>query len=86
MVALAICGTICGADSWADIERFARTHRSWFKRFLKLENGIPSHDTFGRVFARLDTEEFYNCMVKWIRELDLSLEGCAINIDGKTLL
>ena len=85
MVALAICGTICGADSWADIERFARTHQWWFEQFLELERGVPSHDTFGRVFSRLDSDEFYNCVIKWIHELDLSLQGCAVNIDGKTL-
>ena len=85
MVALAVCGTICGANSWAEIERFAVSHESWFQRFLLLENGIPSHDTFGRVFARLDTAQFYDCVLKWIAQLNLSLKGCAINVDGKTL-
>ena len=84
-VALTICGTICGADSWVSIERFARTNETWFRRFLPLENGIPSHDTFGRVFARLDTAQFYDCVLNWISKLNLSLSGCAINIDGKAL-
>lgn len=85
MVALAVCGTICGADSWAAIERFAISHENWFRRFLQLENGIPSHDTFNRIFARLDTAQFYDCVLKWISELNLSLSGCAVNIDGKAL-
>lgn len=85
MVALTVCGTICGADGWAAIERFAVSHEDWFRRFLPLENGIPSHDTFNRVFARLDTAQFYDCVLNWISELNLSLAGCAVNIDGKTL-
>lgn len=85
MVALAICGTICGADSWADIERFAKSNVNWFRQFLELPNGVPSHDTFGRVFSRLDTGEFYNCVMNWIQALDLPLKDCSINIDGKTL-
>ena len=85
MVALAVCGTICGANSWAEIERFAVAHEDWFRRFLELENGVPSHDTFGRVFARLDTAQFYDCVLRWISQLDLSLQNCAINVDGKTL-
>jgi len=85
MVALAVCGTICGANSWAEMERFAVAHEDWFRRFLVLENGIPSHDTFGRVFAQLDTAQFYDCVLRWISQLDLSLRNCAINVDGKTL-
>ena len=85
MVALAICGTICGADTWADIERFAAAHSEWFEQFLELPRGVPSHDTFGRVFARLETEQFEACIRRWIGELNLSLEKCCVAIDGKTL-
>ena len=85
MVALAICGTICGADHWTDVERFARSNIKWFKRFLRLENGVPSHDTFSRVFALIDTAQFYDCVLNWISKLNFSLQGCAINIDGKVL-
>ena len=85
MVALALCGTICGADSCADIERFCKAHIEWFERFLELKHGVPSHDTFGRVFSRLDTEEFSGCITAWTKELDLKLEKCCVAIDGKTL-
>jgi len=85
MIAIALCASICGVDTWADVERFARMKEDWFRRFLQLENGIPSHDTFGRVFALLDTEEFYECIQKWIESLSISLQGQGVHIDGKTI-
>ena len=56
IVVIALCGVICGADSWVDIAEFGLAKLQWFQQFLHLPNGIPSHDTFGRVFARLDPE------------------------------
>ncbi|QDU88854.1 Transposase DDE domain protein [Pirellulimonas nuda] len=85
MVAIAICGAICGADTWADVERFGREKFEWFRTFLRLENGVPSHDTFGRVFAMLDTSEFYHCLANWVASLQLDLKGKTVAIDGKTL-
>lgn len=85
MVAIALCAAICGVDSWADVQRFAKMKEDWFRQFLSLENGIPSHDTFGRVFARLDTEEFSACLQQWVESLSLSLQGQGVHIDGKTL-
>lgn len=85
MVGLALCGTIAGANSWADIERFARGHQDWFEEFLELPYGVPSHDTFSRVFARLDTEEFQQCLGRWVEHLQLQLVGETVAIDGKTL-
>ncbi len=85
MVGLALCGTIAGANSWADIERFARGHQDWFEEFLELPYGVPSHDTFSRVFARLDTEEFQQCLSRWVEHLQLQLAGETVAIDGKTL-
>lgn len=85
MVALALCGTIAGANSWADIERFARAHQDWFEQFLELPYGIPSHDTLGRVFCRLDTDEFQRAMSRWVDQLQLQLAGETVAIDGKTL-
>jgi predicted transposase YbfD/YdcC len=85
MIVVALCATICGAESWADVERFGKSKQDWFLGFLRLEQGIPSHDTFGRVFARLDTEEFFACLQRWIASLQLPLSGRAVAIDGKTL-
>lgn len=85
MIVIALCGSICGADTWADVERFGNAKIHWFRTFLRLNNGIPSHDTFGRVFARLDTQEFYTCLANWIASLQLDLKGQTVAIDGKTL-
>lgn len=85
IIALALCGTICGANSWADIERFCKAHQIWFEQFLELPYGVPSHDTFGRVFARLDTAEFQHCLGRWVEQLQLQLQGQTVAIDGKTL-
>ncbi len=85
MIALVLCGTLCGADSYADIERFCVAHQEWFEQFLELPYGIPSHDTLGRVFARLDTDGFQHCLGKWVAELQQHLAGETVAIDGKTL-
>jgi predicted transposase YbfD/YdcC len=85
MVTIALCAAICGADSWVDVEKFGRVKEDWFRRFLELPNGIPSHDTLGRVFARLDTAEFLTCLHNWLRSLHLSLKEQGVAIDGKTL-
>jgi DDE_Tnp_1-associated len=57
---------ICGAESWVDIELYGQSKQGWFGTFLKLPNGIPSHDTFARVFARLDPEALQQCFASWI--------------------
>jgi len=85
MMVIALCGAICGVDYWTDLERFARLKEDWFRRFLTLEHGIPSHDTFGRVFAQLDTEEFHDCLQQWIDSLAICLKDQGVHIDGKTL-
>jgi len=84
LVAVALCGTIAGADSWADIERFGNDRLTWLRTFLKLEGGIPSHDTFGRVFAMLDPAELVACIQQWLEDLGREL-GKHVAIDGKTL-
>jgi len=85
MIVVALCAAICGAEGWADVERFGNTKIDWFRRFLDLENGIASHDTFGRVFSLLDTEQFHGCVQSWIDSLQLAMKGQGVHIDGKTM-
>lgn len=82
---IAICGVICGADSWVDIELFGKTKIEWLKTFLKLPNGIPSHDTFGRVFAALNPQEFESSFVEWVQAINQLTQGQVIAVDGKQL-
>lgn len=85
MIAIAICAVVCGADSWTDVELFAKAKQTWFKTFLDLPNGIPSHDTFGRVFGAIQPDAFEACFLKWTAALAKSSAGQLIAIDGKTL-
>ena len=85
MVGLVLCGTICGANTWADIERFCKAHQGWFEQFLELPYGIPSHDTFARVFRILDTEQLQHCLATWVEHLQFCLDGQTVAIDCKTL-
>jgi len=85
MLTIAICAVICGADSWTDVQDFGQCKKHWLSTFLELPNGIPSHDTFGRVFAMLDPQAFEQCFVEWINDLAVASEGRLIAIDGKTL-
>lgn len=84
IVVIAICGVICGADTWVDIEDFGKSKEAWFRRFLELPNGVPSHDTFGAVFARLDPDQFQNCFLHWVQAVASVTKGQVIAIDGKT--
>jgi predicted transposase YbfD/YdcC len=85
MIFLALTATICGAQGWADVERFAKSKLKWFRRYVGLGKGVPSHDTFGRVFSRLDTGEFLTAMHGWVDAFATSLRGQGVAIDGKTL-
>lgn len=85
IIGIAILAVICGADGWAQIEEFGHDQFDWLKTIFHLPNGIPSHDTFGRVFAMLDPNAFERCLLTWIEGL-IDLTGVeAIHIDGKTL-
>lgn len=85
IVVIAICAAICGADSWVDVELFGKSKYQWLKQFLKLPHGIPSHDTFGRVFALLDAEQFQACFVEWVSAISDVFQGQVVAVDGKTL-
>jgi predicted transposase YbfD/YdcC len=84
IIIIAICGTICGADGWVAIEQFGKAKEAWLKTILELPNGIPSHDTFGRVFMHLDPVEFEACFFEWVQSMSERVEG-VIALDGKTL-
>jgi predicted transposase YbfD/YdcC len=81
---IAITAILCGADDWNSIEGFGKAKEAWFRRFLKLPSGIPSHDTFRRVFARLSPSAFQEAFVEWVRDVAGTIQG-VIAIDGKTL-
>lgn len=83
IVAITLCATIAGADSWPEVERFGRAKRDWLGRFLALPNGIPSHDTFLRVFARIDPVAFARCVASWMAEVGEVAGLRHIAIDGK---
>jgi len=85
IITIAICAVICNADSFAHIEEFGKAKCKWFKRFLELPHGIPSTDTFERVFARIDPDEFKTSFIKWIQAICELTKGEIVSIDGKTL-
>jgi predicted transposase YbfD/YdcC len=84
MIVLAVCAVICGADGWVEVELFAKGKQAWFKSFLDLPGGIPSHDTFNRLFARLQPDAFEQCFTAWTRALSGG-GGKLIAIDGKSI-
>ena len=84
IIAIALFAVLSGADGWVAIETYGNAKRSWLESFLALPNGIPSHDTFARVFARLDPKAFETSFQQWVRALVSTLEAELIAIDGKT--
>ena len=84
IIIIALCGVICGAEGWVEIEEFGRSKEAWFQTFLALPNGIASHDTFGRVFARIDPKQFEACFFQWVQSISEEIQG-VIAVDGKTL-
>lgn len=84
ILVIAVCATICNADTWVDVAAYGRAKEAWLRTFLELPNGIPSHDTFGRVFAMIDPEQFQACFLAWIRAVAAATQGEIIAVDGKT--
>lgn len=84
VIVITLCAVIAGADDWVEIAAFGKEKEQWFKTFLELPGGIPSHDTFGRVFSLINPEEFGKCFVGWIRSAFPLGESDIVAIDGKT--
>lgn len=85
VVVIAVCAVICGADDFVAIAEFGKMKRDWLARFLDLRNGIPSHDRFNSILARIKPAEFEKCLLSWIAALHEITEGQVVAIDGKTL-
>lgn len=82
---IALCGALCGADNWVDIEVFGTHSRDWLEKFVALPNGVPSHDTFGRVFSLIDSAAFRDFFAQWTSDLAELTQGDVVAFDGKTL-
>jgi predicted transposase YbfD/YdcC len=85
VILIALCAMLCGAETFVDFEDFGHAKHEWLKTFLDLPNGIPSHDTFGRIFALLDPAQFGECFRNWTQSLRTAISGEIVAIDGKTL-
>ena len=85
ILVMAICAVICGADTWVEMEGYGRAKEKGLQQFLPLPNGIPSHDTFARVLARLKPEEVQQCFLRWMQAVSEVTQGEVVAIDGKTL-
>src|SRR3954447_7010715 len=85
ILAIAVCAVVACAESWEDIELYGRSKRAWLEAFLALPNGIPSHDTFRRVFMLIDPDAFEACFTLWAQSLAVGVEREVVALDGKTV-
>ena len=85
IIAMTICAVTGGAAGWSDVELFVKCQYEWFQRFLDWPNGVPCPDTFARVFARIDPEQFRDCFMAWVLSVNRLTRGPVIALDGKTL-
>ncbi len=82
MLFIAICAIICGADTWVEVELFGQRKRAWLQRYLQLPNWNPSHDTFDRLFARIDPEALQRGFLGWTQAIQELTQGQVIALDG----
>ncbi len=85
VLVIAVCTLLCAGESFNDMEDFGKAKQEWFKTFLSLRNGIPSHDTFNRVFAALDPQQFLDCFLRWTQSLRQAVSQEIVALDGKAL-
>jgi predicted transposase YbfD/YdcC len=83
IITISICAVVCGADGWEDIEMYGSARKKWLEKFLELPNGIPSHDTFARVFSQISPEEFNKSFLSWVKGISKITAGEIIAFDGK---
>ncbi len=83
IIVIAVCGVVCSCETWVDIEEYGHSKKDWFRKFLELPGGIPSHDTFGRVFSLIDPLEFQKAFYEWTKSVIQITEGEVIAMDGK---
>ena len=85
IIVITILAMLCGANTWNDIELFGKSKLIWLRTFLELPNGIPSHDTFNRVFSSLNPNEFHQCFMEWVSILHEKISREIVAVDGKTV-
>lgn len=85
ILVIAVCASICGAEGFNEIEEFGESKQEWLKQFLALPNGIPSHDTFRRVFMLVKPEKFQAVFLRWVESVSKATKGKLVNLDGKRL-
>jgi predicted transposase YbfD/YdcC len=85
IIFITIASVICGAETWNDIENYGNSKKEWLQTFLKLPNGIPSHDTFNRVFSAIEPSQLEKCFANWVNAVCNLTDGEVVSIDGKTL-
>ena len=85
ILAIGLCSMLTGGEGFNDMALFGTIKRDWLKTFLELPHGIPSHDTFNRVFSALDPHGFLDCFVRWVQGICPTLAGDVVAIDGKAL-
>ena len=85
IVTIAVCAVISGAESWVEVAQWGRIKQAWLADWLDLPHGIPAHDTFGRVFARIDPEQFEAGFLRWVQTIARTAEPEVIALDGKTV-
>lgn len=85
IIFITVAAVICGAETWNDIENYGKSKQDWLRKYLKLPNGIPSHDTFNRLFTLLDPKELESSFLKWVKSIAKITKGEVVSIDGKTI-
>ena len=82
---IGICSVLCGAESWEQMEDFGHQRKDWLEQYVQLPHGVPSHDTFGRVFAQINSKAFQESFLRWVKLVTVKIPRQIIAIDGKTL-